>query len=61
MQRLTRLCHRVVWLNPHKGTNRDFRPSTVGMMVVAPHVDLLLSGHDLRSLEEFAVRLAELG
>jgi uncharacterized protein with von Willebrand factor type A (vWA) domain len=61
MARLTRLCHRVVWLNPHKGNNRDFRPSTVGMMVVAPYVDVLLSGHDLRSLEEFSVRLAELG
>ena len=32
----------------------DFRPSTLGMMVAAPHVDLLLSGHDLASLEELA-------
>jgi hypothetical protein len=24
------------------------------MMVAAPHVDLLLSGHDLSSLEDFA-------
>jgi uncharacterized protein with von Willebrand factor type A (vWA) domain len=61
MQRLSRLSHRVVWLNPHKGHNRDFRPSTLGMMVAAPYVDLLLSGHDLRSLEEFASRLPELG
>jgi hypothetical protein len=43
-----------VWLNPHKGDNQDFRPSTLGMMVAAPHVDLLLSGHDLASLEELA-------
>ena len=61
MERLSRLCHRVVWLNPHKGDNRDFRPSTLGMMVAAPHVDLLLSGHNLRSLEEFAALLPELG
>jgi uncharacterized protein len=54
MERLARLCHRVVWLNPHKGDNRDFRPSTLGMMVAAPHIDLLLSGHDLASLEELA-------
>ena len=27
------------------------------MMVAAPHIDLLLSGHDLRSLEEFAALL----
>jgi uncharacterized protein with von Willebrand factor type A (vWA) domain len=57
MERLARLCHRIVWLNPHKEHNRDFRPSTLGMMVAAPHVDLLLSGHDLASLEELAVLL----
>ena len=60
MERLSRLCHRVVWLNPHRGDNRDFRPSTLGMMVAAPHVDVLLSGHSLQSLEEFAALLPEL-
>ncbi len=54
MERLARLCHKIVWLNPHKGSNRDFRPSTLGMMVAEPHIDLLLSGHDLASLEELA-------
>jgi hypothetical protein len=54
MERLDRLCHRIVWLNPHKGDDRDFRPSTLGMMVAAPHIDRLLSGHDLASLEELA-------
>jgi uncharacterized protein with von Willebrand factor type A (vWA) domain len=60
MERLGRLCHRIVWLNPHKGDNRDFRPSTLGMMVAAPHIDLLLSGHDLASLEELAIKLPAL-
>jgi uncharacterized protein len=60
MERLGRLCHRIVWLNPHKGDNRDFRPSTLGMMVAAPHIDLLLSGHDLASLEELAELLPAL-
>ena len=60
MERLSRLCHRVVWMNPHKGDSADFQPNTLGMMVAAPHIDLLLSGHDLRSLEEFAARLPEL-
>jgi uncharacterized protein with von Willebrand factor type A (vWA) domain len=60
MERLSRLSHRVVWLNPHKGNDPDFRPSTLGMMVAAPYVDVLLSGHDLRSLEEFAALLPEL-
>jgi uncharacterized protein len=57
MERLARLSHRVVWMNPHKGDDRDFRPTTLGMMVAAPHVDLLLSGHDLSSLEELAAVL----
>jgi uncharacterized protein len=54
MERLSRLCYRLVWLNPHKGDDPHFRPNTVGMMVAAPHIDLLLSGHDLASLEQLA-------
>ena len=61
MERLERLSHRIVWLNPHKGDDPAFRPSTLGMMVAAPHIDLLLSGHDLRSLEELAALLPSLG
>jgi uncharacterized protein with von Willebrand factor type A (vWA) domain len=60
MERLSRLSYRVVWMNPHKGDNRDFRPSTLGMMVAAPHIDLMLSGHDLSSLEELAALLPKL-
>ena len=55
--RLSRLSHRLVWLNPHKGDDPSFRPSTLGMMVAAPHIDLLLSGHDLASLEKLAALL----
>jgi uncharacterized protein with von Willebrand factor type A (vWA) domain len=61
MERLSRLCYRLVWLNPHKGDDPHFRPSTVGMMVAAPHIDLLLSGHDLASLEQLAALLPVLG
>ena len=60
MERLSRLCYRIVWLNPHKGDDPHFRPSTLGMMVVAPHIDLLLSGHDLASLEQLAEMLPAL-
>jgi hypothetical protein len=60
MERLSRLSHKVVWMNPHKGNNPDFQPTTLGMMVAAPYIDLLLSGHDLASLEELAERLPEL-
>jgi len=57
MERLSRLSHRLVWLNPHKGEAPGWRPSTLGMMVAAPHIDLLLSGHDLASLEKLATLL----
>jgi uncharacterized protein len=60
MERLSRQCHRLVWMNPHKGNDAAFRPSTLGMMVAAPHVDLMLSGHDLNSLEELATLLPTL-
>jgi hypothetical protein len=60
MERLSRLSHKVVWMNPHKGNDADFQPTTLGMMVAAPFVDLLLSGHDLASLEELAERLPQL-
>jgi uncharacterized protein len=57
LERLSRLSHRLVWLNPHKGDDPGFRPSTLGMMIAAPHIDLLLSGHDLGSLEKLATLL----
>jgi uncharacterized protein with von Willebrand factor type A (vWA) domain len=59
MERLSRLCYRIVWMNPHKGDNPDFRPSTLGMMVAAPYVDSIISGHNLASLADFAQKLPE--
>ncbi|MGH4012868.1 MAG: vWA domain-containing protein [Pseudonocardiaceae bacterium] len=61
MERLSRLCYKIVWMNPHKGDNTNYRPQTVGMMVAEPHIDELLSGHDLSSLEELAELLPKLG
>lgn len=60
MEKLSRLCHKLVWMNPHKGNNTNYQPTTVGMMVAEPHIDELLSGHDLRSLEELAELLPKL-
>lgn len=60
MERLSRLCHRIVWMNPHKGDDSDFRPSTLGMMVAAPFVDTIVSGHNLRSLGDFVESLPRL-
>ncbi|GAB3196001.1 VWA domain-containing protein [Nocardioides hungaricus] len=52
MQRLSRLSHRVLWLNPH-GTE----PGSLGMTVAAPYVDEVLAARSLADLEEFARRL----
>lgn len=60
MEQLSRLSYRVVWLNPHKGDDVDYRPNTLGMMVAEPFIDETLSGHNLRSLEEFARALPQL-
>lgn len=60
MERLSRLCHRIVWMNPHKGSEQHFRPTSLGMMVANPYIDIVLSGHSLRSLEEFAEMLPTL-
>lgn len=59
MERLSRLCHRIVWMNPHKGDNPDFQPNTLGMMVAAPFVDSIVSGHNLDSLGAFVESLPE--
>jgi hypothetical protein len=57
MERLSRLSHRLVWLNPHQREESGFRPSALGLMVAAPHIDLMLPGHDLASLERLAALL----
>jgi uncharacterized protein with von Willebrand factor type A (vWA) domain len=61
LERLNRLCYRLVWMNPHVGDNTDIVPNSVGMLFAEPYIDKLLSGHNLRSLEEFARVLPELG
>jgi uncharacterized protein with von Willebrand factor type A (vWA) domain len=60
MEKLARLAHRVIWLTPHHTTGTDFRPTSLGMMVAAPHVDVFGSCHDLAGLERFAVQLPTL-
>jgi hypothetical protein len=56
MRRLHRLSHRIIWMNPMKGSGELSSPS-LGMSVAMPHIDLLWSGHNLESLEEFATTL----
>lgn len=59
MARLARHAHAVVWVNPLRADPR-FRPVQQGMRAALPHVDRLVSGHDLASLEELASVVAAL-
>ena len=48
VQRLSRLAHRVVWVNPHRGKD-GYRPVQAGIVAVLPHLDDLVAGHSLES------------
>lgn len=60
MRLLARLSHRILWMNPNKGDSLDFQPNTLGMKVAAPFIDEIVSGHNLKSLEEFCKTLNSL-
>jgi hypothetical protein len=55
--RMSRLAHRLVWLNPLKGDPR-YQPLARGMAAALPHLDLFLAGHNVASLEELAAVVA---
>jgi uncharacterized protein with von Willebrand factor type A (vWA) domain len=53
MARLSRVAHRVVWVNPLKATP-GYAPLTRGMAAALPYVDEFVEGHSLASLEKLA-------
>lgn len=53
MARLQRLTRRIVWINPQK-RHAAYEPLVRGMAAALPYVDVLLSGHSLRSLDAVA-------
>lgn len=55
--RLHRVAHRLIWVNPLKATP-GFAPVAGGMAAALPHVDELVEGHSLRSLEALAEVIA---
>jgi hypothetical protein len=50
MARLSRLAHRVVWINPLKG-DPSYEPLARGMQAALSSIDVFMSGHNLASLE----------
>lgn len=57
MQRLARVAHRVVWVNPLKATP-DYQPLARGMAAALPHVDRFIEGHSLAALETLAQEIS---
>lgn len=51
MERLSRLAHHIVWVNPRR-QSPSFQPSTGGMAAALPFVDTFVSGHSLAGLDE---------
>ena len=56
MERLGRLAHRIVWVNP-RAAAPGFQPRTGGMLAALPHCDALVSGHSLSAMDELAAAL----
>ena len=57
MARLRRLVHKIVWVNPLKGSPH-YEPLARGMAAALPSIDEFLPGHNLDSLEELGRVLA---
>ena len=51
MERLARLAHRIVWVNPRVSAG-DFSVQAGGMVAALPHCDALVSGHSFEALGE---------
>ena len=60
MQRLARLAHRVVWVNPHRG-RPGYAPATAGMAAALPHVTDFVDGHSFDALARLAGLLSGAG
>ena len=53
MERLARLAHRIVWVNPRVSAGA-FSVQSGGMLAALPYCDALVSGHNFQALGEVA-------
>jgi len=53
MARISRVAHRVVWVNPLK-SSPGYAPLARGMAAALPYVDRFVEGHAVESLEQLA-------
>ncbi len=54
MGRLSRVAHRLVWVNPLKGSP-GYAPLARGMAAALPYIDDFVEGHSLASLTRWPV------
>ncbi|MFB7437556.1 VWA domain-containing protein [Streptomyces mirabilis] len=57
MARLSRVAHRVVWVNPRTASPR-YRPLVAGMAAALPYCDAVVSAHNLAALGDFTAVLS---
>jgi uncharacterized protein len=57
MERLARLAHRIVWVNPRVGA-AGFSVEAAGMRAAVEHCDALVSGHSFEALGEVVEAIA---
>jgi uncharacterized protein len=60
MERLHRVTHRLIWVNPLKVTP-GYAPLARGMAAALPHVDHFVEGHSVSALEELTALIAARG
>ncbi|SDZ18320.1 hypothetical protein SAMN05421504_110156 [Amycolatopsis xylanica] len=56
LARARRLAHAVLWVNPHAGRD-GYAPVQSGIAAALPHLDALLAGHSLATLERLLVEI----
>ena len=60
MERLSRVAHRIVWVNP-RTQSPEYRPLVGGMAAAWPYCDAVVSAHTLHALDDLTAALAHSG
>jgi uncharacterized protein with von Willebrand factor type A (vWA) domain len=60
MERLSRIAHRIVWVNP-RTQSQQYRPLVGGMAAAWPFCDAVVSAHRMDALDDLVRALAEPG
>lgn len=58
MAHLRRLAHAVIWVNPHAG-GEGYQPVQSGIVAALPHVDVLLAGHSVATLQKLLTEVRD--